>query len=70
MPHNRDWREELEERLQSKISQHTERQKQFGESSKQYAQRMLQIFRKTSALCLEDKREARLEREAIQAEGA
>ncbi len=70
VPHYGNWREELEERLQSKIGQHPERQKQSRESSKHYAQRMLQIFRETSATMLEDKREAGLEREAIQAEGA
>ena len=64
-----DFREEL---LQSKIAQHPERQKQSGESSKQYTRRMLRIFQETRAAAsltlTEDEQEARLEREAIQAE--
>ena len=69
VPQDGDFREEL---LQSKIAQHPERQKQSGESSKQYTRRMLRIFQETRAAAsltlTDDEQEARLEREAIQAE--
>ncbi len=71
VPQNKDLREEL---IQAKIAQYPERQRQSGESSTEYGQRMREIFRQSAQTALsedvEDALEERLEREAIQAEGA